>query len=186
MTRMAHEVLMVVHSGEGQTRRIADYIADGLRERGAEVNIVDADVAPEPRGFDAVIVGDSIHFGRHSRSLRRYLVENAVALAQAPLALFQVSLTSATHDDEHDALARKLVADLVDETGVRPDEVAMFAGRLAYTRYGWIKRRVMRSIAKHEGQATDMSADQEYTDWAAVDAFVDVVARRAGLEISAP
>ncbi len=182
MTRTTHEILVVVHTGEGQSRRIADRIADALRDRGGAVSVVEPDVAPEPRGFDAVVVGDSIHLGRHSQELRRYLVDNAVALAQAPLALFQVSLTSATHDEEHDALARKMVADLVADTGVRPNDVALFAGRLAYTRYGWLKRRVMRAIARREGHETDTSKDYEYTDWAAVDAFADVVARRAGLD----
>jgi menaquinone-dependent protoporphyrinogen oxidase len=184
MTRMP-EILMVVHSGEGQSRRIADRVAEVLRDRGAEVTVAEPDVAPEPRGFDAVVVGDSIHLGRHSKALRRWLVEHAVALAQAPLALFQVSLTSATHDDDHDVLARKMVADLVDETGVRPDEVALFAGRLAYTQYGWLTRRIMRSIARREGQDTDTSRDHEYTDWDAVERFAEVVARRAGLETSA-
>jgi menaquinone-dependent protoporphyrinogen oxidase len=181
MTRMP-EILVVVHSGEGQSRRIADRIADVLRDRGAEVTVAEPDVAPEPRGFDAVVAGDSIHLGRHSKALRRWLVEHTVALAQAPLALFQVSLTSATHDDDHDVLARKMLADLVDETGVRPDEVALFAGRLAYTQYRWLTRRIMRSIARREGQDTDTSRDHEYTDWSAVDRFAEVVARRARLD----
>ena len=49
--------------------------------------------------------------------------------------------------------------------------MGLFAGALVYTRYGWLKKRLMRSIAKRDGSDTDMSRDHEYTDWDAVDEF---------------
>jgi menaquinone-dependent protoporphyrinogen oxidase len=66
--------------------------------------------------------------------------------------------------------------------------MACFAGRLAYTQYGFVKRQLMKWIARKEGGATDASHDWEYTDWDAVDRFADALAaqvtatpeRRAG------
>ena len=78
--------------------------------------------------------------------------------------------------DEHTATAHGLVQELLDETGFSPDIVAMFAGALVYTQYGWFKRHLMRAIVKREGGDTDMSKDYEYTDWGAVDAFAHDVA----------
>ena len=53
---------------------------------------------------------------------------------------------------------------------------ATFAGALRYSRYGWLKRRLMRSIARREGGDTDTSRDHVYTDWDAVDRFaVDIL-----------
>ncbi len=93
------------------------------------------------------------------------------ALASRPTALFQVSLTSANPDAEHTATAQMLIHDLIERTGCDPDLVGLFAGALVYTRYGWMKRRIMRSIARKEGGDTDLTRDYEYTDWAAVDQF---------------
>jgi menaquinone-dependent protoporphyrinogen oxidase len=104
-----------------------------------------------------------------------YLSHHGPALGGRALGLFQVSLTSASADADHAERARALLAGLVDRFGLRPDVVATFAGALRYSRYGWLKRRLMRSIARREGGDTDTSHDHVYTDWDAVDRFaVDV------------
>lgn len=167
----APQVLLAYHSGEGQTARVAERIAAVLRAGGADVTVALAADAPTPEKFNAVIAGDSVHAGRHSRPLTRWLASNADQLNDMPLALFQVSLTSATEDEAHTAEAHRLLHRLLDATGVDPDAVGLFAGALAYTRYGWLKRRLMHSIAAKQGEDTDPGRDYEYTDWDAVEHF---------------
>jgi menaquinone-dependent protoporphyrinogen oxidase len=164
--------LLVFHSSEGQTAKVADRVAAVLRDGGVDVDVHEVGDAPTPDGYDAVVLGDSIHAGRHSRALTRYAAIHAEALNAKPLALFQVSLTSATDDAEHATEAHRLLHKLIDGTGIDPDLVGLFAGSLAYTRYGWLKRRMMRRIAADQGeQDIDTSQDHEYTDWDAVDHF---------------
>lgn len=169
-------ILVVFHTSEGQTAKIAERIADRLRATGADVEVHDADRAPGPAGFDAVVLGDSIHMQHHSKAIRAYSKAHAEAIAAMPSALFQVSMTSAAHDDEHDREAHRYVAELLQEANLNPDVVGLFAGALAYTRYGWIKRRVMQKIAASEGQPTDADHDVEFTDWDDVDHFADDIA----------
>jgi menaquinone-dependent protoporphyrinogen oxidase len=71
-----------------------------------------------------------------------------------------------------------MLARLVDRTGLRPSRTAAFAGALRYSEYGWVTQRVMRSIARREGNATDMTRDHEYTDWEAVEQFAGVLHQR--------
>lgn len=170
-------ILLAYHSGEGQAAKVAERIADSLRDEGLTVEVHDAVDAPAPIGFDAVVLGDSIHLAHHSRALRKYAKAHAEAINSRPSAVFQVSMTSADHDEEHDHAANKYVADLIHESGISPDVVGLFAGAVAYTRYGWITKRVMRSIAEAEGRSTDTTTDVEYTDWDAVDHFAGDVAR---------
>ena len=86
-----------------------------------------------------------------------------------PCALYQVSMTAAGTDPEHVVKAEQLVRRLQERTGVHPDLIVQFAGAIRYSQYGWVTKRVMRSIARREGNATDTTRDHEYTDWQAVD-----------------
>ncbi|MFI5046344.1 MAG: flavodoxin domain-containing protein [Acidimicrobiia bacterium] len=169
-------VLVAYHTIEGQAGRIARRIDDVLAADGATVDLVEVEHAPPPDAYDGVVFGDSIHVVHHSRQLSHYLRAHADAVNRLPSALFQVSMTSANPDDEHTAQALGLVHELCDKTGFDPDVVGMFAGALAYTQYGWIKKRIMRSISKKEHGETDTSRDFEYTDWAAVEQFAHDVA----------
>jgi menaquinone-dependent protoporphyrinogen oxidase len=169
------KILVAYHSYDGQTEKIAHHIGDRLRSPDVVVDVVDVDDASAPDRYDVVVVGDSIRLGRHSRALVRYLQVHHEVLGQRPVVLFQVSMTSARTDEEHVAEAQRLVEQLVTKADLRPRVVATFAGALPYTTYGWFTRRVMRSIARREGNATDTSRDHEYTDWNAVNRFVDEV-----------
>lgn len=161
-------ILIAFQSSEGQTAKIADCIAQLLRESGTYVALRTVDMAPSPAGYDAVVLGDSIHMSRHSQALTDYVRKYAEALATLPSALFQVSIASIQSDPQHTARAQEMVDALLQETGFEPDIVGLFAGALAYTKYGWVTRRMVRAIATKEGLETDMTRDREYTDWHAV------------------
>lgn len=176
MSTVEPRILLVFHTSEGHTAKVTARVATRLRAAGADVEVREAEVAPAPVGYDAVVLGDSIHLQRHSRALRNYAKNHAEAIAAMPSALFQVSMTSADHDEEHDRLAHRFVADLLQETNIDPDVVGLFAGALTYTRYGWIKRRIMQRIAETEGRPTDPHHDVEFTDWDEVDHFAEAVA----------
>lgn len=54
-------VLVVTESCFGNTSRVAEAAAVGLRSRGATVTVVDAASAPAPDGVDLVLVGAPTH-----------------------------------------------------------------------------------------------------------------------------
>jgi menaquinone-dependent protoporphyrinogen oxidase len=172
---MGVNVLVAYHSEEGQTAKVAARVAEVLRAGGADVQLTEVSAAPGPAGFDAVVLGDSIHAGRHSPQLRHYISEHAIELNRAACALFQVSLTSARRDAEHAAEARALLKELQQETGLVPQSVGLFGGALAYSRYNWFKRRLMRTVSRRDGGDTDTTRDYEYTDWDDVDHFAEQV-----------
>lgn len=172
-------VLVTYHTVEGQSAKIAERIGKTMRADGADVQVSDVSDAPSPAEFDAVVLGDSIHVLKHSRALKHYLKKHVSVLNTMPAAIFQVSLTSAGTDAEHESVARGMVDDLLVEFGFDPDAVGLFAGAVMYTKYGWIKRKIVKSIVAKEGGDTDTSRDFEYTDWDAVDDFARDVLRLA-------
>jgi menaquinone-dependent protoporphyrinogen oxidase len=165
-------VLIPYGTTEGQTARISEYLADMIRDHGHEVYAVDikGSDALEPDGYDAVIVGASIHMGKHEDYVRDFVRENRDALERLPSAFFSVSL--AAHDDTEEA--EGYIEEFVEETGWRPGMVGLFGGALLYTQYGFIKRHMMKYIARHKGSPdTDISRDYVYTDWESVKRFAE-------------
>jgi menaquinone-dependent protoporphyrinogen oxidase len=171
---------------EGQTRRIAQAIASTLRVQGFESEPVDLALqrgSPDWSNISAAIVGGSIHLARHQRAVEEFVAREAKQLASKPSAFFSVSLSVASRNCEKVDAARALATNFVQKAGWTPARLTCFAGKLAYTQYGFFTRWLMRRIAKAEGQPTDTSRDYEYTDWAAVREFALAIAselRRSG------
>lgn len=158
---------------EGHTGEVAARMAEVLRKEGATVDLRPIGEAPDAlHCYGAVILGGSIHLGKHDKDLLRWARQHATTLAAIPDAFFSVSLSAVDPNDEgHMADARRVIDEFLDEAGWRPDIVAAIGGALAYTHYGFIKRRVLKSIAGKGGLATDTSRDWDYTDYEAVEKF---------------
>jgi len=165
-------VLVCYGTSEGQTERIAERIADGIIERGhrgAVRNV--AESGSGPGAYDAVLVGASIHMGDQQSAVRRFVADNREVLGDRPTGLFQVSLSAASDDPAERAAAAGYVEDFEEATGFHPDRVGLFGGALRYSKYGFLKRLLMKRIAKRTSGDTDTSRDYEYTDWDEVDSF---------------
>ncbi|MDZ5811933.1 flavodoxin domain-containing protein [Halorubrum sp. AD140] len=171
-------VLILYGTGEGQTAKIAERIATTIRKRGHETNALNVADRPESvtlDEYDAVIVGASIHVGKHQDEIRTFVADNRDALAEIPTAFFQVSLSSASEEKQGEAAG--YVESFITETGWHPDRIGQFGGALRFSEYGFLKRLMMKQIAKDllDGERR-ASGDVEFTDWDAVDAFAADVA----------
>jgi len=167
-------LLVLYGTSEGQTKKIAAFITDRLQKRGhtVEMTPVDAVEAPLPTdGVDGVIVGASVHSGRHQDAVVQLVKANRSALLARPSAFVSVSL--AVLDEAHHEEAQGYVDRFLAETGWTPTEVEMVGGALRYTQYGFIKRFIMKQISRRSGRPTDTSRDFEFTDWEQVSRFVD-------------
>jgi menaquinone-dependent protoporphyrinogen oxidase len=160
-------------TGEGQTATIAEYIADVIRAHGHEARPADIrqSEGSVPSGYDGVIVGASIHMGKHDRHAVDYVRNNRTVLEQQSSALFSVSLAAHGDTDE----AEGYVEQFEQQTGWRPARVALFGGALLYTQYGFLKRHLMKKIAsgKPGNLGTDVSRDYVYTEWDGVKRFAE-------------
>jgi menaquinone-dependent protoporphyrinogen oxidase len=158
---------------EGQTAKIAEYIADVIRGYGHEAQTADIKRSGHavPGDYDAVIVGASIHMGKHDGYVGDFVRKNLALLERLPSAFFSVSL--AAHGDT--AEAENYVEEFEQDTGWRPTVVALFGGALLYTEYGFLKRHVMKKIARDKpgSLGTDTSRDYVYTEWDGVRRFAE-------------
>jgi len=172
--------LILYATTEGQTGRIAERMADVLRQRGhlVEARRADAgDPGPDPAGYDGVIVGASIHYGRHPGYLKKLVRAQRAALEARPNAFFSVSLSAGGPGAKPEA-ARRYLEKFLRQAGWRPQQSATLAGALQYSKYGAFKRALMILFVALAGGDTDASRDYEYTDWNEVRRFADDFARR--------
>lgn len=172
-------ILLAYATGEGQTARIAARIADSLETAGHAVTVEEVTERGPPATIgdvDAVVVGSSIHVGTHQDWIVEFVRENLPALRAVPGAFFQVSLSAASDDEARQADATTYIENFVKQTGWQPTHVGNFAGAIRYSQYGFVKRQLMRLIARSATGDTDTSRDYEYTDWDAVESFAADVA----------
>jgi menaquinone-dependent protoporphyrinogen oxidase len=169
-------ILIVYASNYGQTAKIAQYMADRLRAAGTSVLLSSVNDVPRlipPATYDGVIVGASINFGRHQRSIRRFARANRDELQRIPSAFFSVSGAECSPEEASRAVAQQYIANFLRETGWRPALTESVAGAMPYTRYSPVMRWVIRRISQKEGGPSDTTRDYEYTDGDQVRRFAD-------------
>ena len=170
--------LILYGTGEGQTAKIAERIAATISERGHEASAIDVRDRQDSftlNVYDAVVVGASIHVGKHQDEVRDFVTENRDVLSGMPTAFFQVSLSSANEEKREEAAG--YVESFVTETGWHPDRIGQFGGALRFSEYGFLKRLMMKQIAKDLlTEERKPNGDVEFTDWDAVGAFAADVA----------
>jgi menaquinone-dependent protoporphyrinogen oxidase len=175
-------ILIVYATREGQTAKIAGRIAARIRGAGHAVELVDAaDVtaaaAVDLKSFQLLVFGASMHAGGIEKEIVAFINACRSTIEAQSRALFLVLLSAATKDP---TLRERWLADargkVERQIPVRFDDVEMIAGTLAYSKYSWPMKLIMRRIARQAGQETDMRRDYEYTDWAEVDAYADTLA----------
>jgi len=170
-----NSVLIAYGTTEGQTRKIAEFIANAVRAQGISAETVDtatdAAAKVQPVHVAAIVCG-SLHQQQYQSSLRHFLRHNRAWLAGIPTAFASVSMTAVLNDAQSRAELEQIAKKFYGETGWTPRFTLHVAGALRYTQYDFFKRLVMKLIAKHYGGDTDTLHDHEYTDWDALTRFV--------------
>jgi menaquinone-dependent protoporphyrinogen oxidase len=172
------KILIGYGTTEGQTARITEYIADLMRSQGHEAQVLDLKGSKDLplESYDAVMVGGSIHMGKHEKHVADFVRKNRVSLERLPSAFYSVSL--AAHGDMENA--RAYVKNFEQETGWRPTQVGYFGGALLYRQYGLLKRLMMKKIVRDKpgNLSLDTSRNHEYTEWDDVRRFAEDFLRR--------
>jgi len=175
-------MLVLYATTEGHTRHVAEHVGEQLVEHGLDVKVVDVRSAPrlELSDFSAAVLASPIHASHHDRALIRFVKEHRAALDKLPTAFLSVSLTEAVVESpetteakrkESELQLRKQLETFVTETGWTPGHVEPVAGALLFSQAGFLKRLLLKTIAR--SSKLDSTKDQVFTNWAALDTFVE-------------
>ena len=163
-------ILVLYGSTYGQTERIARRIGELLRQAGYAVDIHRGDQLPENLTlelYSGVVIAASVLAGYHQRYIRTFVRHNVARLNRLATAFISVCGSAASDPSQAGAYIDRLL----EESSWRPTITRSFTGAVAYTKYAWPIRWVLKRINRSKGLPTDTSRDWDFTEWHEVDAF---------------
>lgn len=181
-------VAILYATREGHTRKIAEYLAAGVRSWGCAADVIDVADLPDrfnPDIYSAAMIAASVHAGAHEREMVEFVRRHKNLLEQMPTVFLSVSLSEAGVEDEMASAGQRakaerdverLIQEFLTTTGWHPARIQAVAGALLYTQYNFLIRLVMKRIARAAGGSTDTAHDHCYTNWTMLDRLADDVA----------
>lgn len=145
--------LVVYGTKSGCTAGIAERIGETLSANGFVVRVASAQEAGDAGDYDAVIVGSGVRAGQWHESAKAWMRKNADALKAMPVALYTCGLviTTAGKTDE----VRAYTDPIIEEIGVTPVDIGLFAGWNQPSEFSMLERGVMKIMKAPVGDFRD-------------------------------
>jgi len=168
------KILVIYGTNEGQTRKIAEWMADRVRQRDCEVELRDSAALVSDldfNAFDAFIVAGSVHHEHHQKTVTDFAVAHREILDARPSAFISVSLSAVLEDQKTEA--QKYVDHFVSVTAWKPRMTLLIGGAARFTVYDYFQEQVIKFIIMKRGGTVGLDEDREFTDWIELGDFVD-------------
>lgn len=157
------KVLVVYGTKSGCTAGVAEQIGRTLAEKGLSVDVASADDAAEADGHDAVVVGSGVRAGTWHQAARTWVADNATALKSRPTAFYTCGLMITEGAEKFDEV-RGYTDKVIEETGIIPVDIGLFAGWNEPKSFSFIERGVMKMMKAPQGDFRDMGAIAAWTE----------------------
>lgn len=166
------KILILYSSVDGHTQKICNRLKWGIEDRGHQVTLasVNEETDMDMQVFDKIVIGASIRYGKHSRKIIDFIKRNKVLLNNKPNAFFSVNIV-ARKPGQNRPDTNPYMLKFLKQTAWQPKELAVFAGKLDYPKYGFFDRLIIRFIMYITGGPTDPKTVIEFTDWRQVELF---------------
>jgi len=166
------KLLMLYSTVDGHTLEITRRLAQMVQAAGhaAEVQELTPSTRVDLQAFEGVLIGASIRYGKHRPEVARFIRANAAKLAAMPAAFFSISAL-ARKPEKRQPATNPYVRKLLATVAWQPNAIGIFGGRIAYPRYRFFDKHMIRFIMWITGGPTDLDGTFEFTDWDEVAGF---------------
>ena len=167
-------VLIVYGTTEGQTRKIAEWTATHVRERGHQVELRESAALISDLDLEtlhAFIIAASVHQQYHQDTVTNFVIAHHKLLNARPSAFISVSLSAVLEDGGTEA--QRYVDHFVSITRWQPRMTLLLGGALRFTEYDYFQEQIVKFIVMKRGGAASTERDHEFTDWNALAGFVE-------------
>lgn len=171
------KVLILYSTTDGHTVEICRRLASVISEAGDSIELVDLIDGPSLGDFefDKIVVGASIRYGKHQKTVYEFIRTNKETLERYPNALFSVNVVArkpGKNTPETNPYLRKFLTQIEWV----PQNLGVFAGKIDYPALGPFDRTMIRFILWIGKGPTDTTGTYEFTDWDRVEEFGRMVA----------
>lgn len=126
-------------------------------------------------GFDKIVVGASIRYGKHSPLVVDFVTRNEKLLDSKSNAFFTVNVV-ARKPEKNQPSTNPYLLKFLRKISWKPKQLAVFAGKIDFPRYSFFDRAMIRFIMWMTKGPTHRNAVVEFTDWQQVEAFGNRIA----------
>lgn len=148
------KILVVYASKTGCTQGVAEEIGKTLVDLGAEVDVEPATLGLDAAAYDAVVVGSGVRAGSWHGSAMKWVTANAETLRRIPTAFYTTGLTIATEPEKAEEV-RSYTDKLIEESGVSPVDVGLFAGINEPEKFSLPERLILKALKAPQGDFRD-------------------------------
>jgi menaquinone-dependent protoporphyrinogen oxidase len=165
-------ILIVYSTTDGHTLKICRVLQQVIEKDGHAVTLTDVGAADQVDlpGFDKIVIGASIRYGKHSRQVFDFIRKHQALLESRPNAFFSVNVVARKPDKDRPE-TNPYLRKFIRQIAWRPRQLAVFAGKLDYPRYRPLDRMIIRFIMLLTHGPTASTTVVEFTDWQKVEAF---------------
>jgi menaquinone-dependent protoporphyrinogen oxidase len=166
------KILIVYSTTDGHTLKICQRLQTIIEQQNQRVNLfpVSEVLEADLNQFDKIVIGASIRYGKHRPHVYAFIKRNEHILKHKPSAFFSVNLV-ARKPGKSEPETNPYMRMFLKKTVWRPNELAVFAGKINYPEYSFIDRHIIRLIMWMTKGPTSFKTVTEFTNWAEVDAF---------------
>ena len=166
------QVLILYSTTDGHTIEICKRLKSVIESSGDSVEM--ANLAHAPRlddfQFDKVVIGASIRYGKHQKTVYEFIRNNRETLDLCPNALFSVNVV-ARKPEKNTPETNPYLQKFLKQIDWKPKNLGVFAGKIVYPALGPVDRTMIRFIMWMTKGPTDPTGTYEFTDWDKVDEF---------------
>jgi menaquinone-dependent protoporphyrinogen oxidase len=170
------KILVVYSTTDGHTRRICERLQQVMAQQGHTATVVplaQAEALDLP-GFDKIVIGASIRYGKHQPMVKQFIERHQALLEGKGTAFFSVNIV-ARKPEKNQPDTNPYLIKFLRTLAWKPKLLGVFAGKLDYPRYRLVDRFMIRLIMLMTNGPTDPKAVIEFTDWQQVEAFAQRV-----------
>ena len=166
------QVLILYSTTDGHTIEICNRLQAVISGLGDVVELVDLKDAPDlgDYTFDKIVIGASIRYGKHQKTVYEFIRANQATLEQHPNALFSVNVV-ARKPEKDTPETNPYLQKFLKQIDWVPEHLGVFAGKIDYPALGTFDRNMIRFILWMGRGPTDPTGTYEFTDWLKVEEF---------------
>ena len=125
-------------------------------------------------GFDKIVVGASIRYGKHNKKVCEFVEQYEKLLENKISAFFSVNVV-ARKSDKNTPASNPYLKKFLSKVSWKPNELAVFAGKIDYQQYRLLDRMMIRLIMYLTKGPTHPQTVVEFTNWDQVEQFGKLV-----------